>query len=796
MSSADFEWQTDEEEMTVVVQPTVESVRRRHWPWQLLVGFLLLASAVYGGIRWRTARQTVAITTDVKTAYALLQEAEAARDVEMLNLVLSGRDLSWQEAQQELMIEGNFASRPAFGLQAVPVLEAEPEVLLSPDLAEASVMAPQTFQTESGKSVVLQQTAVYRQGSRNWLLAPPPDDFWGRLLITTTQYFTVTYPQRDEVLVQRLTADLNTLFVEKICDRILQCGLVHVDLRFSTSPQSLVTTADPMGLLLMGEPIVLATPTLVGLPLDEAGYEALYKGYGTQVVTAAFAHLFEYECCRSALMEYALLTKQASELDLLVWSFTPADYSHLLNFTFGAKAPAEILAKEDFSLPEDRQQAYALVDFLEAETEWNPTQLTSALLGGRGAMLYLPQLVREEGFADRWLDFIYAQVENGRQPLSASLPPAIHAGCVGPQGAALYRYDVATATWSSLEPIEPPYAGQTKLWPLPMPDSYLVYEQIYRRYEMEARMTLHYQDEDHLVLQSILTELYPLPQYQFADQIDSTGRYVTLFAPGRTRFDPLYFLLDLSTCDNGRCHIQTLFGRPVWSPDGKQLLIEERPSRSLSAETYGHWQRSLSRKEGIEELGTAVGTGYAPEWLDDNRYSYLRLNEEEVTEWMVAATADDVPAVHLDASALVTAVTANERPEQLFMADTVVAAPDQLAIIAVTDLLTDSLDYVFLWDRVNKPQLMQVGESLQVEFSPDGRWLTITAPNGDLTLTDTATGAQQQFHSPKINPDWTADSQWLLTGRENYLLLTQPDTGYQQMVLNDKSSCGQISWAE
>ena len=792
MSSADFEWQTDEEEMAAAVPPGAEPMVRRQGRWRLLLGLLLVAAAVYGGIRWRTARQTEAITDDVNIAHALVQEAEAAQDVEMLNLVLSGRDFGWQEAQQQLMAGGNFASRPAFGLQAMSATEAVPEVVLSPDLKEAVAVSSRLFEDDDGQSVVLQQTAVYRQGSRNWLLSPPVDDFWGRTLITNTRYFTVTYPQRDEIVVQRLTADLNGLFAEKICDRLLQCGRVHVDLRFNTSPQSLVTTADPLGLLLMGDPVILPTPTLVGLPVDEAGYEALYRGYGSQVVTAVLAHLFTYECCARALMTHALLTKQASDLGLRDWPLTPADYEHLLNFTFGVKTPEEILAAEDLTLAEDRQQAYALVDFLVAETDWNPTQLEAALAGNRGASLYLPQLVRENGFGERWLDFIYEQAINGRQPRPASLPPDIHAACRGPRGAVLYRYDLPAATRSALEPVEPPYAGETKLWPLPGTEGYLVYEQIYRRFEMEARMTLHYQGEDHLLLQSILTELYPLPQYQFTGQVDPNGRYLSLFAPGRTRFDPLYFLLDLTTCGSGRCQVHTLFGRSVWSPDGQQLLVEERPLRSQSADAYSHWRRSLSRRESVEELGTAVGAGYAPEWLDNSHYSYLRLNEARVPEWVVASTADDVPVVQLEATDLLTAVAAGERPEQLFMVDTVIAAPDQLAIIAATDLLTDSLDYVFLWDRANSPQLVQVAESLQVEFSPDGRWLTITALDSTVTLIDTTTGGQQRFHSPKAQPDWSADSQWLLTGREGYLLLTAPDTGYQQMVLNDIPSCHQV----
>ncbi len=788
MSSADFDWQTDEEEMAVA-RPAAEPVVRRQWPWRLLLGLLLVAAAIYGGIRWRTARQTEAITNDVKIAHALVQEAEIAQDVEMLNLVLSGRDLGWQEAQQQLMINGNFASRPAFGLQAIAATEAVPEVILSPDLKEAVIVSPQRFEDDDGQPVMLQQTAVYRQGSRNWLLSPPVDDFWGRTLITTTRYFTVTYPQRDEILVQRLVTDFDNLFARELCDRILQCGPdVHVDLRFSSSPQSLVTTADPLGLLLMGDPVILPTPTLVGVPVDEAGYGAIYRGYGAQVVTAALAHLFQYECCARALITHALLTKQASQLGLREWPLTPAAYTQLLNFSFTAANPIELLEADLTTRDEQWRQAYSLVDFLVTETEWNPVQLQAALLRGNTA-ISLVQLVSEGDFVSRWLDFVYEQTENGRQLLPAPLPATIHAACRGPRGAVLYRYDLPTGTRSALEPVEPPYAGETKLWPLPGEEGYLVFEQIYRRFEMEARMTLHYQGKDHLLLQTILTELYPLPQYQFTGQVGPNGRYLSLFAPGRTRFDPLYFLLDLTTCAGGRCQVHILFGRSVWSPDGQQLLIEERLLRSQSADAYSQWRRSLSRREGVEELGTAVGNGYAPEWLDNSHYGYLRLNEARVPEWVVASTADDVPAVQLEGIDLVTAVSQGERPDQLFMVDTVVAAPDQLAIIATTDLLTDSLDYVFLWEGANSPQLVQVGDSLQVEFSPDGRWLMTTAVDNTVTLIDTTTGEQQQLHSPKVQPDWSADGQWLLTGREGYLLLTAPDTGYQQVVLHDIPSC-------
>ena len=425
MNSTDFEWQTNEEEMAAVVRPVAKPTGRRQWPWRLLTGVVLMATAVLLGLRWRTAQQTEAITADVKIAHALLQEATAAQDVEMLNLVLSGRDLGWQEAQQTLMADGHFASRPAFGLQAVPTSAVVPEITLSPDLKEAIVIGAQTFEADIGEGVILQQTAVFRQGSRNWLLAPPTEIFWGQTLVTRTQTFTVTYPQRDEDLVQRLMVDLEQLLATQLCNHIWHCPPdMSMTVHFSSSPSSLITVNDPLESLLMGNSVILPTPTLVGVPLDEAGYVALQKGYGAQMVTAVIARLFAYNCCDHALLAHALLTKQTSELGLLTWPLTPARYQHLLNFTFGQMTAEEILVATELSQSENRELAYALVDFLIAETGWNPSQLAAALFGNGGASLYLPQLVNEKDFDQRWLTFVFLQAENGH-PSATALPPTI-----------------------------------------------------------------------------------------------------------------------------------------------------------------------------------------------------------------------------------------------------------------------------------------------------------------------------------------------------------------------------------
>ncbi len=796
MRPADFEWQTDDEEMGVVLPNMADPKTHRQWPWRLLMSGLLLATAVFLGLRWRTARQTEAIMADVKIAHALMQEAAAAQDVEMLNLVLSGRDLDWQEAQQTLMANGHFTNHPAFSLQAVPAPNAVPEITLSPDLREAVAVGPQTFQTDAGEGVILQQTAVYRQGSRNWLLAPPTEAFWGPTLITNTQYFHITYPQRDAMTLQQITADLNILFAEQVCNRILLCEHDFAfNLTFSTDPHSLVTVNNPLSWLQMGDGASLPTPTLVGLPLDEAGYEILLKGYAAQVVTAVIVHRFAYDCCDHALLAHALLAKQVSKLSLQTWPLTHARYQHLLNFTFGQMTAEEMMAETELSRPENRELAYALVDFLIAETSWNPTQLAAALFGNGGASLYLPQLVSEKDFDYRWLAFVSMQAENGRPPATA-LPPSIQASCPSLDGQSLYTYHPSTGNWSDQSSERPPFTEQTLLWPLPQGDGYLLNQQIATRFRTETRLTLHYQQQDVMLRQYVLLELAPLPQFELSDLSDPNGRYLAFYESGRTRFDSYYFIVDLDSCTEDNCQMKRVLGQPQWSPDGVQIVLAERPLASRDDGPYEPFYLPLSRGDGAGKSVTAVGLGFAPVWMDNDQYSYLRMNNERVPEFVVAAIENDVPQVVLTAADLRAVVPANVPPGQLFMVDTIVAAPDQVAIIAATNLLTDSLEYVFLWENASELQLMQVGDIEHVGFSPDGRWLTFSNPQGQITLTEIQTGQQQSLHSPTNMPDWTADSQWLLTSRANYLLLTAPYNGYQQIIFNPTPNCQHIRWIE
>ena len=442
-------------------------------------------------------------------------------------------------------------------------------------------------------------------------------------------------------------------------------------------------------------------------------------------------------------------------------------------------------------------EALALVDFLIADSNHPARWWLAGLLPAGDLTIYWPLSVRRKDFTARWLAHIYEQTGYA---LSTSAPDSslvIDAICHEAEGQIYYRYDVGTAVWTKIATV-PPLGNDTQLWPLPGHEGYLAFQEIRSRFEIESRMTLHYEGVDYILMRLVEPMLRPVPYYRFTSQADPTGRYLLLFDPGPSRYHLRYFLLDFMNCDQGLCPMQVLFGRPVWSPDGRQMMLAERPSPDDNADLQLQLQQlSLWRGAGNGQNLTVVARGYNPHWLDNERYLYMRLNEIGLPEVVQAATADDVPHLWLETADLLATMPLTGRPSTLTIADIAIHSPQQVAILATDESHETTTSYLFLWQLTAMPTLVYQSDSpLTMSFAPDGRWLTLTEPEGNVTLIHTSNGTQQKYHSPNITPDWTADGQWLLTGRENYILLTMPENGYQALVVNDKPSCQQISWAE
>ena len=134
---------------------------------------------------------------------------------------------------------------------------------------------------------------VYYEDGR-WLLAPPPAEFWGRPVINRGPRLTLIYPERDEEIGGRLAVYLEQL-VSQLCAPAAGLGCPadwQLEIELATEPAAL------LGVVLRnGREMKLPAPSLVGAPLDEAGYTALRRAYGTALATGLVMEFGGSVCC-------------------------------------------------------------------------------------------------------------------------------------------------------------------------------------------------------------------------------------------------------------------------------------------------------------------------------------------------------------------------------------------------------------------------------------------------------------------------------------------------------------------
>ncbi len=235
---------------------------------------------------------TARIQQDVLASHTLMRRAAAQADAELFNMLLPDDDSGWSAAQHELLSRGLIDSRAAFGLIAPPV---EPTIRVTPtgDLQEAEVSSEQTYTVRLGHGVTqtirLRHTAFYRLEGQRWLLSRPDIEFWGDLITTTGRVVTLIYPTRDQDIGSRLARDLDAVF-SPICaefDEILCPASRPLRIRMATEASYLIHLLDTTdaGITYYDDALgfVLPSPTLFGTPLDEAGYQVMYRRYAMRI---------------------------------------------------------------------------------------------------------------------------------------------------------------------------------------------------------------------------------------------------------------------------------------------------------------------------------------------------------------------------------------------------------------------------------------------------------------------------------------------------------------------------------
>lgn len=353
---------------------TIRSHRRKSM--RAVVIFLLLIAAsivIYWQIDRRVGLGRQRVEAEILASHETITSAARLGDVDLFSSFISGRDPRWVASQEHLLRKGGLVDRSAFGL-TYPLINNgaafTPTLTLAPDFRSAELTYPQQYVVDIGKglteTITLDHTLIYRHGPDRWLLAPPEADFWGEIETMNGRYTSVTYPARDKAVAVRLGRDMEAVLAELCAD--LTEGCYPLDIRLSTDPalfEDYNTLTDQMR---GGSEVLLPTPTLFGLPIDEESYRAISRQYAARVVGAAVANYTGWACCDDLIFYTALHQALLNQLGLKPW---PAEDNAFRSATSDTIAlhTIESLWRVDTQPPTSSEliTLYGFVDFLTHE---------------------------------------------------------------------------------------------------------------------------------------------------------------------------------------------------------------------------------------------------------------------------------------------------------------------------------------------------------------------------------------------------------------------------------------------
>ena len=827
-----FEWRTDEDDgWQEAAKPGETAVPQTFWQRRgrfLLVALLGMA-AVWGVVQWqvdqRISEATVSLESELLGTHNFILQTAVSHDGTLFKANLSGRNPDWVDMQTTLLEDGLLLDRPMLGWQHI----VEPNRLtleevtfdLSPDLQAAELLYPQTYavQTPTGitETVTLQQTAVYRRGSTRWLYSPPNDDFWGDWITQGGEQLTLVYTARDREVAAHLALDLDEL-LNKMCSELadLNCGSdLRVHMRLDTDPESLLETNQIETMLKAGLRLNLPTPTLVGLPTDEASYEALYRAYGVQLATAVLAHQIEYDCCRHELFFRALRDYQLAQLGLQAWPLEEAMYAQMLAAGFDGQvmrhwtrrweeAPPQFLQVWKIEDPDPIwQQVYMLIDYLnEQETAVSPTEMMR-LLSRNSFHGWATDVLRGKYdldlFPTQFLEYIYAQSSGGQQ----AVPPVPF-----PTGEIVlvcndYQYELSTGVYA--------FDLASNIWVEKFTDLDLPRGAFINSQDGEHFLVTEINSADSISTNRIylvtkdsklLLEEFEMPydsdHYLYYDIWNSAANYLVRFEYEEGIGTTTLRSLD---CPTSGCPEIELAGYPSFSPNG-QYLIDNVPVAGLddSVELREYELLVVSLDGKLRQL---IGKGRSGFWLNDEMFGIVQVAENG---WVLssATLSEPEPQFLFDELNLLAEVADVSSLSINF----VFLLPDtqQLILQAQAGDDPDNPQYVFrLWltndlAAVDEVELLWKGQfGGGVGYSPDGRYLILTDYNyasssAELSqyLLDLETlQVSEPITSRGYAMSWSPDGQWFVQNTENYVLLHAPAYDYQYYIPHGLGDCQQ-----
>ncbi|MCB8945571.1 MAG: hypothetical protein H6658_17620 [Ardenticatenaceae bacterium] len=804
---SNFEWFTDEDgdwEALSAPPPPPPASQRRWLLW--LAGLLIVCLGGFLGYRQLTQRVAQAssfVTAELLSSYELRQQALASHDRELFESVLSGSNVAWMQAQQALFAEERLVNHWPLGLQpttAVPqLLTITPAANLL--AAELTVAQEYTHQQPDGtqENVLLHRTDVYRQGQQRWLYAPPTPDFWGSWLTEDGRFLSLIYPQRDQAIAQQLLTDFDNHLAAYCNLPQTHCPADPLLLvRFDTQPQSLLNLSHLPTLWQKNSLLELPAPSLIGLPIDEAGYQALLGGYSQQVVAAAIRAHSGWVCCEQGLFHQALIDKQLSQLGLKEWPLTATEYANIFQSPVAGIDQLHPFWHEPPAFPLTGNiwpQIYGSVDFVlfrkpgSAVADMQRTLLTAESYTD-WLYTFTRPTISAANFQREWLHFAQSQLDD---EATAVAPPTqdilllCRANSQRTNLTTLFRYNPRTDAITT----DLPRRNFLFMAPLPQANGVLLHE---RQVIQNRSQLLLWRDG-----QEVVADEHPMSVgfFHVEPRQDDLTLYGYDFAAGQSQLD----LLNVPGCQTNACASQRLNGTPYWSPDGRYALL-------LINNEY--LQLTDAQGNSLHD----IGLGSTPFWLDETHYGFAHISSNlrsTPAELVVTAVSTNQPQTLLHLSELAAALPPPLRLSHLTLRAITIAPhnPDLIFIAAhvrsQSDLRTLLLTYNLQTGNVHtiytSPHTL--GFYKPLAFSPDGNWLSVTtfahtSTLSDLFLYHIPTGQSQTLGSnhlfSALEYDWSANSQWLLRLEDSFIHLIEPATGQQKIFIHELSGCSYAAW--
>lgn len=705
---------------------------------------------------------------------------------------------------------------------------------LSPDLNSAELQFVELYRF-GDEEVPLQQTAVYRRGRDRWLMAPPEDEFWGGWKTINIEDMAFIFAERDAELGKQLAADLNSGILQHCRQaKDFECpDLSELTVRFDTNVASLVALSDPAVIYDAQLRLELPSPTLVGLPVDDAGYDVLLRAYEAQIFTAVLSEAIGYECCHHAPVVQAVTDYYLADIGLKPWPVSVTTFSEIANDILTIERLN--WSKDSFLSPwdEDFAYVYSFVDFLmSTEPTKTPVELLRQLRrdqslpgvlaemfeGRYGEGVYIQDVVIRD-----WWIYARAQAQETAQQRPLPLPyQDLLLSCDASNYSSdvpfsrLLRFDTAVSVWQE----EKEHIGIMFLNPLPHDDGVIL-------------QTI---DFDTNVWESYVWKegaIQPLVgEFQLSlGQTDASGQYLVAFTGSPETEQLMPTLFDLTNCDESGCSSASTAGVPVWSPSSRYSLLTETNIFEESMFVIGNRVASFNVSADLVPypiaLGDALGnsvtdrpsfvdTGFAPFWLTDEIFGYITVVDDPVNpgqELRIGQVDDLQTRTLIGSNNLLHAIPEDERPVRLTMRYALAnpANPNMLAVVG--SYLQNG--YVFTVDRVSGEVELRMQAELQPQhlfgFSPDGRYLVLSAtPEGErnsmgiynaVYVHDLAAHETEIFETglssfmPAFTFDWSANGDWLaFSYSDGFVWLYAPEYKYQELIAHDFGECASLAW--